>query len=52
MAQEVQDLAQQLVQERRFSKAIQEIARATGYDRRDSRSVVLALSYEIKVPTE
>ncbi|MFD0267561.1 hypothetical protein ACFVGY_13320 [Streptomyces sp. NPDC127106] len=50
MPKEAQELAQQLVQQQRYSAAIHEIARATGYDRRDSRCVVLALTYAVKVP--
>jgi hypothetical protein len=46
-----QERARQLIQQGKWQEAITEIREATGYDRRDARCVVLALSYGWKIPT-
>ena len=47
----VQDRALQLIRQGRLAEAVEEIRAATGYDRRDGRSVMLALLYAVEVPT-
>lgn len=46
-----QDRARELIQQRNWEAAINEIRSATGYDRRDARCVALALMYAWKIPT-
>lgn len=46
-----QDRARRLIQQGKRQEAIAEIREATGYDRRDARCVVLALSYGWKIST-
>lgn len=46
-----QDRAHELIQQRRFNEAIDEISEATGYDRRTARCASQALMYRWKLPT-